>query len=66
MLASSLRRHDPDQVMRVERHTLLSARKTDSPFGCQKSVYDDGYLLSSAMRPGLKKPGQTVVLSALV
>jgi hypothetical protein len=36
---SSLRRHDPDQVLRVERWTLLSARKTDSPFSCCRKEY---------------------------
>jgi hypothetical protein len=35
----SLRRHDPDQVLRVERETLLSARKTDSPFDCCRKEY---------------------------
>jgi hypothetical protein len=28
----SLRRHDPDQVLRVEALSLLSARNTGSPF----------------------------------
>ena len=32
----SLRRYDPDQVLRVEAHGLLSARNTGSPFNCRK------------------------------
>jgi hypothetical protein len=36
---ASLRRHDPDQVMRVERATLLSACTTGSPFGLWQKKY---------------------------
>jgi hypothetical protein len=34
----SLRWYDPDQVMRVERGTLLSACNTGSPFDCGVSI----------------------------
>ncbi len=34
----SLRWYDPDQVMRVERGTLLSACDAGSPFGCGVSI----------------------------
>jgi len=35
LILFSLRRYDPDQVLRVEAHGLLSARNTGSPFNCQ-------------------------------
>jgi hypothetical protein len=52
---SSLRRHDPDQVLRVERQTLLSARRTDSPFSFIKKEYKrtGAYLSSAAFIPVL-------------
>jgi len=34
----SLRRYDPDQVLRVEALGLLSARYTGSPFYCEASI----------------------------
>ena len=51
----SLRRHNPDQVMRVERCTLLSACSGRLPVILSKPVYGaEGYLSRDrAVRPGL-------------